>query len=809
MGPSMICVLFLVLAAGMRVLDPHAASDAPAGGRAAAEQRALSAGLPVEEIRAPNVPEPALVAFREGRFFRASLLLRDHMRSSGDSTPETVLLAARSAVGWGDWDSAERLLAGRAWLDRFPLAWAVLGEARVAQQRWAEARAALDRALAGDGLEGRERALARARLGHAHKELGDDRAAAAAYEQAADALPALRDWFGLFAALASGRTGDGAGVERRLAGIDREIAREWGWQASVDARLVARDTAGAIVAAESAAPAITGAARRADAWRQAGTLRAARGDHAGARTAFRNAINASAGSAAARISARALAEQASLADEDQLLVGRTLLRHGDHARGSALLRSYIDGGSGTVAAREALRLELGTALFNARQFRDSERELNALARATSDRGRAAQALFVASRSQYRDGRQGEGRAGFERVGARYAGEAGAVQALYFAADLLQDDGELARAERLYRQVVDSGRSDVEEVGLAAMRLGGLAWVRGDHAAALREFNAYRTRFPSGRVVNQATYWEARALAQLGDEAAARRLMQQVRQGDPLGYYGALASEYLGAPFPGITLAAGPAPTRHAAVAMQVERIDLLRAVGWDHAVGFEIERLRARNASDPGTLYALAEALNERGLTGAGISIGWDLQRRGGWNDRVIRIIYPFPYRQLILAEAAQRGVDPFLAAGLIRQESMFNASAISPAGAVGLMQVMPETGSAVARGLGIDRFTPDMLSRAEVNAYIGMAYLADQIRTYGDRTDAVLAAYNAGPHRVERWRTLPEWPDRPLFAERIPFAETRGYVKIVQSNMHLYRHLYRDAAPAAAGSAGALRGER
>jgi soluble lytic murein transglycosylase len=806
----MICVLFLVLAAGMRVLDPHAPTDRPVGGSAAAEPMAVSAELPAEEeIHAPNVPEPALTAFREGRFFRASLLLRDHMRSSGDSTPETVLLAARAAVGWGDWDSAERLLAGRTWLDRFPLAWAVLGEARVAQQRWAEARTALDRALAGDGLEGRDRALARVRLGHAHKELGDDRAAAAAYERAAEALPALSDWFGLFAALASGRAGDRAGVDRHLAGIDREIAREWGWQATVDARLVGRDTAGAVAAAEAAAPGITGAARRADAWRQAGTLRTAGGDHAGARTAFRNAINASAGSAAARISARALAEQGSLGAEDQLLVGRTLLRHGDHARGSALLRRYMEGGSGTLAAREALRLELGTALFNARQFRDAERELNALAQATTDRGRAAQALFVASRSQYRDGRQREGRAGFERVGARYPGEAGAVQALYFAADLLQDDGELARAERLYRQVVDSGRTDVEEVGLAAMRLGGLAWARGDYAAALREFNAYRTRFPTGRVVNQATFWEARALVQRGDEAGARRLMHQLRQGDPLGYYGALASEYLGAPFPGITFAAGPAPSRNAAVADQVARIDLLRAVGWDQAVGFEVERLRAQNASDPPALHALAEALNERGMTSAGISIGWDLQRRSGWNDRVIRIIYPFPYRQLILAEAAQRGVDPFLAAGLIRQESMFNASAVSPVGAVGLMQVMPETGSAVARGLGIDRFTPDMLARAEVNAYIGMAYLADQLRTYGDRTDAVLAAYNAGPHRVERWRALPEWPDRALFAERIPFAETRGYVKIVQSNMHLYRHLYGAAAAAPASGGGGRRGER
>jgi soluble lytic murein transglycosylase len=205
-----------------------------------------------------------------------------------------------------------------------------------------------------------------------------------------------------------------------------------------------------------------------------------------------------------------------------------------------------------------------------------------------------------------------------------------------------------------------------------------------------------------------------------------------------------------------------------------------------------VDRLRTQFAGTDAALYTLAEALNARGMTTTGITIGWELHRRaGGHNGRLIRIIYPFPFRALVLAEARARNVDPFLAAGLIRQESMFNATALSPVGAVGLMQVMPETGRAVARNLDIDQFTPDMLRNPEVNAYLGMAYLADQLRTYGARTDAVLAAYNAGPHRVERWRAFPEWSDRALFAERIPFAETRGYVKIVEANARLYRHLY------------------
>jgi soluble lytic murein transglycosylase len=83
------------------------------------------------------------------------------------------------------------------------------------------------------------------------------------------------------------------------------------------------------------------------------------------------------------------------------------------------------------------------------------------------------------------------------------------------------------------------------------------------------------------------------------------------------------------------------------------------------------------------------------------------------------------------------------------------------------------------------------MLLQPELNIHVGMAYLADQLLTYSNRIDVVLAAYNAGPTRVERWQDFPEYADRRLFAERIPFDETRDYVRIVQNNRRLYAALY------------------
>jgi soluble lytic murein transglycosylase len=115
-------------------------------------------------------------------------------------------------------------------------------------------------------------------------------------------------------------------------------------------------------------------------------------------------------------------------------------------------------------------------------------------------------------------------------------------------------------------------------------------------------------------------------------------------------------------------------------------------------------------------------------------------------------------------------------------------------------MQVMPNTGKALARTAGIDRFGVELLERPEINLHLGVQYVAELMERYGSRITSVLAAYNAGPHRVSRWSNFPEYRDEELFAERIPFAETRDYVKVVQQNARIYAALYGDSAAARLG---------
>ena len=161
------------------------------------------------------------------------------------------------------------------------------------------------------------------------------------------------------------------------------------------------------------------------------------------------------------------------------------------------------------------------------------------------------------------------------------------------------------------------------------------------------------------------------------------------------------------------------------------------------------------------------------------------------WDRRLLEVVYPFPYREIVAREAAEWGVSPIMLAALIRQESAFEADIVSHAGAIGLMQVMPSTGRELAGAHGPNPFQESSLTAPEVNLHLGSAFFVDMSERYDGVLPLVLSAYNAGPTRATRWRRYPEASDPLRFTERIPFEETRGYVKNVRRNLGLYQILY------------------
>jgi soluble lytic murein transglycosylase len=170
--------------------------------------------------------------------------------------------------------------------------------------------------------------------------------------------------------------------------------------------------------------------------------------------------------------------------------------------------------------------------------------------------------------------------------------------------------------------------------------------------------------------------------------------------------------------------------------------------------------------------------------------------------DPVWRILYPLEFRADLERAAAAEGVDPALVAALICQESTFDPGAVSSAGARGLMQIMPATGRTLARQTGL-RYSRAGLLQPATSLRMGTRYLRDMLDRFGGSAEKALAAYNAGPHRVDAWTALRPSLSTEEFVEGIPFTETRNYVMIILAAREQYRRIYGlnppPAAPAAA----------
>ncbi|MBI4521191.1 MAG: transglycosylase SLT domain-containing protein [Gemmatimonadetes bacterium] len=626
----------------------------------------------------------------------------------------------------------------------------------------------------------------------------DHTAAAAAFERVAVTLPGLADWSYLLAAEAAGRAGDTAAVNRLLANTAPLLARERGWRARVQARATAGDSTGALEAAQSASAALENGSHRADAWRWAARLQGALGDSAAALAAWRETLVAAPASTAALEAAGTLKKFRGITPEDRLRSARVYLNHGqvDAAMTAydAYLRSPDEAQDGPAATHAAVRLEAGRALFRARRYPAAETRLAQLARADDPDSIVAEASLLVGLAQYRRGSVTQARTTFGRTAERFPRERAAAEALFLLGDIEHDAGRLDRARAYYSQAVISG-TDPEWSGEAAMRLGALTFLTADHAEALAIFEDLRGARTRGARYQQASYWSGRAYQALGEENLARVRLEEAWREEPASFYGVRAAELLG-DAEWVASLAPPSPSSdpqaEKEVAGALARLDALQQLDLGEAVTLELERIKRYFSRFDGGLYALAEGLVAQGRSVDGILLGREI--RSGeeqWNDRLLRIVYPFPYRDQIVAAASERGLDPFLVAGLIRQESGFNPRAVSPAGAVGLMQIMPSTGRMLGRRVGIRQVNRSVLQRPEDNIRMGTLFFSELLERYDGRLTDALAAYNAGPRRLAEWRDYPEYQDEDLFAERIPFAETRGFVKVVRQNARLYAELY------------------
>jgi soluble lytic murein transglycosylase len=715
----------------------------------------------------------AAAALRQGRPWRATQLIAPVLADSARRTPDAVMVAATAAADWGGWRQVDSLLAGVPWLDSL-----YEGRGRVLL-----ARAALEQRADSSALRHAAASLPTARdaysrgtrlvlLARAFDRLDQRDSARVSYERAAEELPAAADWLRLRAA---GVSADPAMRSADYARLVTAVARARVAPTEAQARERTGDLLGAARAYDSLGARATGFRLRIAAQRDS----VARDSLRRGLVAY---IDAHSGSGEARTAVEVLdAAFTTLTPAEQLVVARSAAQSGPFPRAAA-----------AFAASKGIALSPRDHFIYGQVLARLDRDLDAateFARVPAASPYAADAEYQRARALLAAGRGGPARDLLRKVARVHARDtSAAASALLLLADLATDDGRDAAARSAFLEL--ARRYPTSPLAPAArFRAAVAAYAAGQARQAARELDTLRARYPRSSERLAAGYWSGRAWARVGDSTKARERWREVAGRDPLSYYASASRRRLG-DAPWQPPAAPDSFPVLPAVDTAMARAALLERMGMDVEARLEYDALAASAPESTDRLLATAHAFLGHDLSTRAIPLGFKLVERGVNDARVYRLIYPVALREVLAAEAAERKLDPALVAALIRQESSFNPRATSAAGARGLMQVMPDVGRQIARSLRFPVWDPVLLYQPDVNLQLGIAHLADLLRGDAD-LPRVLAAYNAGGSRVRRWVTKTGADDPEIFTERIPFVETRDYVRIVQRNRELYSLLY------------------
>ncbi len=336
-----------------------------------------------------------------------------------------------------------------------------------------------------------------------------------------------------------------------------------------------------------------------------------------------------------------------------------------------------------------------------------------------------------------------------------------------------------------------------------------AWLNlrlGNKDEAKRLLDEQMAMYPAGQEIPATLYWRARLAEEDGDYDRAGEYYTFIQRRFAHYYYAHLAAERLRFRFDETkhdpALARIPQQPDLPKDEFDVPSDDLrvARAQLLTNAALFDFAVQELRSESDK--LYAQAEiarvylkadrpdrALQSLKRAVPGYFAGEiDDMPQWAWN-----ILFPKPYWNDLTRYSNANGLDPYLVASLIRQESEFNPQAVSRANAWGLMQLLPPVGKKLAKEVRIRHFSQEQLADPSVNLQLGTRYFKHMVDSFGGQVEYALAAYNAGADRVKTWQAQGPYRDIHEFVESIPFSETREYVQAIMRNATVYRLLYSD----------------
>ncbi len=748
--------------------------------------------------------------------------------------PALVRAEARQAMADGDYPKAiplwewlvPRAEGAQRATDRLALARAYIEEGRRA-----EAAAQLVSAFE-EAQSSVQRQEALGLLGSLYEALGEWRAAVEVYQRYLDEGGGAADYVRFRMAKAYKALGEEARLQEALLAIDRaslpapkraEVLEEL-----AASRRRSGDVAGALQAYEEILSFAQQAAYRALILKEEADALQEAGRREEAQKAYQRIVAEYPDQQAAALALDALQAMGALRMDD-LERGKAYLEAGDAARAVEALQTYLK--QRRVPNKVEASYYLGRAYAAQRDFAQAlaayDQALSAfeaLKRADQEKMATLKADILLAQARAVALQGGDAAHLYYAFWQKYPQHPRAADALYEAASWAESEiGWEAAAEyyRAFRKHYPTDRRARQALFREALAL----YAQGRPEEAVPLWTEWLGA-PNLSVADTAKglTWLGLAAQAMGDVPTAQALWQKAEEAAPTLYYGLRAHDLrlgLAPTLPEVEDASVPPMALDAGAWQEAEawvqtwftatvpmtdtarlnaligRAEALGRLGWDEDRKVTLQQAREVAWEAPPALLRLARWNAEQGTYAYAIQAAERLLALGKMRGAaeapkaLWRLAYPTVYGHLVEQETARYGLDPLLFLALIRQESRFDARAVSYAGAMGLAQVMPQTASWIAERLGEANYRRDLLTRPLVSLRYGAWYLHTMLTMFNRDRMLALVAYNAGPGNAQRWTQGQSISDHDLFFETIPSQQAQDYVRLIYEQYAVYRRLY------------------
>lgn len=474
-----------------------------------------------------------------------------------------------------------------------------------------------------------------------------------------------------------------------------------------------------------------------------------------------------------------------------------LVREGEYSEAEILYKKLLSNNPERTFRRQILA-KLTDLYLSIRKRNEAIPLLQQIARDYPQTSEAPKALYQIGQVLWNRHDNAQALDYFKQVMERYPTSPYIEKSRYAAADIYESFGQKQEAISLYMSIVKNFPNSPTRDD-AASRLAWLYYRDRQWARAYAAFQNLSAHAKDNGFRTAGLYWQGRSAEKVGDTDTAVRIYRQIIDGSEESYYQALASRALtrlGIPVEepkiGASLPTPEAdPPMSAEISYHLSRARELSAISLYRLAVAELNEIDRVSTKQSRLRLLLMQEYFANQAYSRSLAIANQLP-----NSQSERNLYRFPlaYWEMIQQKAQERELDPYLILALIRQESLFDTQARSPAAALGLMQLLPSTASRVAKQIGASPPSNEQLFQPDVNLALGTQYLRDLLQRYSNDWFKAIAAYNAGETAVDRWEKEIVTDDPEEFVERIPYLETRGYVKLVMRNHRIYKRLYDQA---------------